>query len=414
MKLERFRKFNTRDVYSAQTISNDMCWAVKAGNRIFLRGQTGFDLEQELVGANDVAAQTEQAMLNAKQVLEEVGSSLEHVCKVITYITDRAYREPVYEVVGRHLKGIPTVATGLIVKGLAVPDMKVELDIEAEIPADASGHAKFRPFNTGNWFGQNIDRDSCMVVRTGNDIYLRGQTGARLDGSEMIGTGYSVEDAGLQADQAMKNAKMLLEEAGSSLSDICKLRVYIADRAYREAVYQAIGSHFGDVHPCSTGLIMRGFARAGILCEIDMAGTLSQGVPHERFRRFVTEQQYKDGQDLRCKFAMAVRAGNRVYLRGQTGATLEGDLQGDGDPGAQTEQAMRNIKQLLSEAGATLNDICKVTTYIGDRAYRNDVYNVIGKWLKGVHPVGTGLIVDGFATPRTLVEVDVEAVIQHD
>jgi len=409
--LERFRKFNTRDVYAAQTISNDMCWAVKAGNRIFLRGQTGFDLDQKLVGANDVAQQTEQAMVNAKQILEEVGSSLEHVCKVITYITDRAYREPVYAVVGRHLKGIPTVATGLIVKGLAVPDMKVELDFEAEIPTDVAGHTKYRTFNTGDWFKQKIDRDSCMVIRTGNDIYLRGQTGAMLDGSEMLGTGYTPHDAGLQADQAMKNAKTLLEEAGSSLNDICKLRVYIADRAYREAVYQAIGHHFGDVHPCSTGLIMRGFARAGILCEIDMAGTLSNGVAHQRFRKFTTEQQYRDGQDLRCKFAMAVRAGNRVYLRGQTGATIDGELTGAGDPGAQAEQAMRNIEQLLGEVGATLNNICKVTTYIGDRAYRNDVYNVMGKWLKGVHPVGTGLIVDGFANPQTLVEIDVEAVV---
>lgn len=409
MKIERWRKFNTRDVYPEQTISNDMCWLVKAGQRLFLRGQTGFNLNQTLLGANDVAAQAEQAMQNVRLILEEAGSSIEHVCKVITYITDRAYREPVYEVVGRHLKGNPTVATGLIVKGLAVPEMKVELDIEAEIPSPGSTHQKFRAFNTGNWFNQNIDRDSCMVIRTDNDLYLRGQTGATLDARSMVGTGYRVEDAGAQAAQAMRNAKVLLQEAGSSLEDICKLRVYIADRAYREAVYQAIGEHFGDVHPCSTGLIMRGFARPGILCEIDMAGTL--GGPHQRFRKFTTAQQYRDGQDLRCKFSMAVRAGNRIYLRGQTGTTLEGEPIGDGDAAAQTEQAMRNIETLLGEVGATLNDICKVTTYIGDRAYRDDVYNVMGQWLRGVHPVGTGLIVDGFAAPHLLVEIDVEAVV---
>ena len=41
---------------------------------------------------------------------------------------------PVYNTVGRYLKGIPTVATGLIVKGLARPELKVELDIEAVLP----------------------------------------------------------------------------------------------------------------------------------------------------------------------------------------------------------------------------------------------------------------------------------------
>ena len=411
MTHERFRKFNTRDVYGDQRLNNDMCWAVKAGRRIFLRGQTGFDLNQQLVGPNDVAAQTEQAMVNARQILEEAGSSLDHVCKVTTYITDRAYRKAVYEVVAKHFRDIPTVATGLIVKGLAVPAMKVEIDLEVEIPETTAGHQKFREFNTRHWFGQSFDRASCMVVRCGDDLYLRGMTGGELDGSVMAGPGMRPQDAGAQADLSMRNARLLLEEAGSSLDDVCKLRVYISDRAYREPVYQAIGKHFGDVHPCSTGLIMRGFARPGILCEIDMAVTLSNGTPHQRIRKFTTKEQYRDGQDLRCKFSMAVRAGNRVYLRGQTGMTLDGKLIGVADVAAQTEQAMRNIEQLLGEAGATLKDICKVTTFIADRAYRHDVYNVMGRWLEGVHPVGTGLIVDGFANPAILVEIDIEAVI---
>jgi enamine deaminase RidA (YjgF/YER057c/UK114 family) len=53
---------------------------------------------------------------------------------VTTYITDRAYREPVYAVVGRHLKGVFPCGTGLIVNGLALPEMLVEIDIEAVIP----------------------------------------------------------------------------------------------------------------------------------------------------------------------------------------------------------------------------------------------------------------------------------------
>ncbi|MCZ6872282.1 MAG: Rid family hydrolase [bacterium] len=144
-----------------------------------------------------------------------------------------------------------------------------------------------------------------------------------------------------------------------------------------------------------------------------MAVALSKGKPHQRLRKFETSLQYKDGQDLRCKFAMAVRAGNRIYLRGQTGSTLDGDFIGYGDAAAQATQAMENIKVLLTEAGGSLDDVCKITTYIADRAYREPVYRVIGQYLKGVFPVGTGLIVDGFANPRILVEIDVEAVLQN-
>lgn len=411
MQHERIRKFNTHDVYPNQSLNNDMCMVVKAGRRIFMRGQMGLDLNQRLVSENP-AAQAEQAMQNVQALLAEAGSSLDHICQVTTYITDRAYREPVYHTVNRYLKDVPTVGTGLIVKGLAMPELKMEIDIEAVIP-QAAPHQRLRPFNTRNWFNQSIDRNSCMVVRTDDAIFLRGQTGATLDGSRMIGLGRTPDDAAAQADQAMQNARLLLEEAGASLDEVCKLRVYIGDRAYREPVYHVLGRHFGDVHPCSTGLIMRGFARPEILFEIDMAVMLAKGQPHQRLRKFETIQQYKDGQDLRCKFAMAVRAGDRIYLRGQTGSTLDGDFIGYGDAAAQAAQAMENVKTLLAEAGASLDDVCKITTYIADRAYREPVYRTVGQYLKGVFPVGTGLIVDGFANPRILVEIDVEAVVQN-
>ena len=198
----------------------------------------GLDLDQRMVDSNDAAAQADQAMENAKILLEEAGSSLDHVCKVTTYLTDPAYRTGVYNTVGRHLKGNPTVATGLIVKGLAMPEMKVELDLEAVTP-EAGEHKKFRLLNTGDWFGQNsIDRDSCMAVNTGDEIYLRGQTGTSICG-KFVGYG----DPGAQAHQAMKNITTLLEEAGTALDDICKISIYILHRGHREAVYQAVGRH---------------------------------------------------------------------------------------------------------------------------------------------------------------------------
>jgi len=130
----RLRKFNTSTVYEGGRIANDMCMVVRAGNLIFLRGQTGFTLDNKFVGKGDAAAQAEQAMKNVKVLLEEVGSKMEHICKITTCITDRAFREPVYNVVGRHLKGVFPCGTGLIVNGLALPEMLVEIDIEAVIP----------------------------------------------------------------------------------------------------------------------------------------------------------------------------------------------------------------------------------------------------------------------------------------
>ena len=131
----RLRKFNTKDTYPEQRLDNDLCQVVRAGNMVFLRGQVGQDLEtRESVGVGDPAAQTEQAMKNVKMLLEEAGSRLDHICKITIYLTDRAYREPVYHVIGKWLKGVFPVSTGVIVDGLARPEWVMEIDVVAVIP----------------------------------------------------------------------------------------------------------------------------------------------------------------------------------------------------------------------------------------------------------------------------------------
>ena len=133
MAHSRIRKFNTKAAYPDQKLDNDLCMAVRAGNTVYLRGQTAMDLDGTIVGIGDAAAQAENAMKCAKVLLEEAGASLSDVVKVTIYITDRAYREPVYQVVGRWLKGVYPVSTGLIVQGLARPEYLMEIDIIAEV-----------------------------------------------------------------------------------------------------------------------------------------------------------------------------------------------------------------------------------------------------------------------------------------
>ena len=132
----RIRMFNTKDTYPEQALDNDLCQAVRAGNTVYLRGQIGSDFEGNVIGEGDPRAQTEQAMKNVKQLLEEAGSRLEHIVKIVVYITDREYREPVYREIGRWLKGVFPVSTGLIVSGLAKPEWVMDIDVTAVIPEE--------------------------------------------------------------------------------------------------------------------------------------------------------------------------------------------------------------------------------------------------------------------------------------
>jgi len=135
MEHTRIRPFNTRDTYPEQALDNDLAQAVVAGKMVFLRGQIGQNLDtSESVGVGDAAAQAERAMGNVKMLLEEAGSKLEDICKVTIYLTDIRYREAVYRVVGRWLKGVHAVSTGLVVSALARPEWVVEVDVIAVKP----------------------------------------------------------------------------------------------------------------------------------------------------------------------------------------------------------------------------------------------------------------------------------------
>lgn len=137
MSHRRIRKFNTRDTYPEQKLDNDLCQVVVAGSMVFVRGQVGQDLDNsQSVGRGDVTAQTEQAMSNIDALLKEAGSDLEDICKIVIYLVDARYREPVYRVVGKWLKGVYPVSTGLVVSALARPEWLVEIDVTAVIPQE--------------------------------------------------------------------------------------------------------------------------------------------------------------------------------------------------------------------------------------------------------------------------------------
>lgn len=133
---------------------------------------------------------------------------------------------------------------------------------------------------------------------------------------------------------------------------------------------------------------------------------------HRRIRPFNTKDTYPEQRIDNDLSQTVVARGTMVFLRGQVGQDLDtSESVGIGDAAAQTERAMANIAMLLEEAGATLDQICKITVYLIDPRYREAVYRVIGRWLNGVHPVSTGIVVSALARPEWVVEVEAMAVI---
>lgn len=133
---QRIRPFNTRDTYPEQCLDNDLCQAVVASGRVvFLRGQCPQDLDSfENIGIGDPIAQAHQVMRNIQTLVSECGGAMEHIAKLVVYLTDVRHREPVYQVMGEYIRGVHPVCTGLVVVALARPEWLVEIDATAVIP----------------------------------------------------------------------------------------------------------------------------------------------------------------------------------------------------------------------------------------------------------------------------------------
>ena len=137
---------------------------------------------------------------------------------------------------------------------------------------------------------------------------------------------------------------------------------------------------------------------------------------HHRIRKFNTGETYPE-QNLDNDLCQAVvtQGGKTVWMRGQCPQNLD-DAKNikSHDPAAQTHKVMRNISQLVTEAGGEMAHVVKLVVYITDIRHREAVYRTMGVYIKGVHPVCTGLVVQALARPEWLVEIDATAVIPDE
>lgn len=111
---------------------------VAQGRLLFVGGQIGWNARQEFE-SDDFVAQTRQALLNIREVLEAAGGGPEHMARMTWYVADReeyiaslkalgsAYRE----VMGKHFPAMTCVQ----VAGLVEARARVEIEVTAVLPA---------------------------------------------------------------------------------------------------------------------------------------------------------------------------------------------------------------------------------------------------------------------------------------
>ena len=109
---------------------------VKDGKTVYLAGQVARDRDGNTVGVGDAAAQAEQVFQNIMAALESVGSDLDHILKMTTFMTHRE-DFPAYRTArSKFLTDEETLpaSTLILCSGLADPEFRIEIEAVAAIP----------------------------------------------------------------------------------------------------------------------------------------------------------------------------------------------------------------------------------------------------------------------------------------
>jgi reactive intermediate/imine deaminase len=105
-----------------------------------------------------------------------------------------------------------------------------------------------------------------------------------------------------------------------------------------------------------------------------------------------------------------VGAGNLIFVSGQVARNAAGEIVGQGDIHAQTRQALENVKAVLEAAGATIDDIVKVTVFVTDVTQFAAIHEVRAEYFKRDYPASTLVEVKGLVSPELLIEIEAIAV----
>lgn len=106
-----------------------------------------------------------------------------------------------------------------------------------------------------------------------------------------------------------------------------------------------------------------------------------------------------------------MRAGNTLFVAGQVGRDQNGDLVAPFDARKQAELAFENVGKILRDAGASVENIVKVTTYCVDPADFPAVTEVRRAFFGEHRPPHTGLVISMLGSPEVRFEVEVIAVL---
>jgi enamine deaminase RidA (YjgF/YER057c/UK114 family) len=125
----------------------------------------------------------------------------------------------------------------------------------------------------------------------------------------------------------------------------------------------------------------------------------------------VNEGEIQAGLAPTSGYRYAELVGDRLLVAGQVPHDAAASLVGIGDPGAQAEQCLRNLRTLVTHHGFGVDDIRRLTIYVvGPHQNLLVAWDAVARWFESGVPPATLLGVNLLGYHDQLVEIDAEVV----
>jgi 2-iminobutanoate/2-iminopropanoate deaminase len=246
----------------------------------------------------------------------------------------------------------------------------------------------------------------CHGVRVHDFIFLSGVDAA--DGNGRITPPATIQ---FQTATVLNRISKILHEQKLSLANLCRTFMFMPCTdlrpGYGEARKEVYKNIFAeDEFPPNSGIYIQDLGKDILLRSVAIA--------YDGKQTIVASPKVRKAPG---SFSQSVRVGDWLLQAGQDAVGFNRIVEGEGDLAGQTKITLQHVKDIVEEAGGTLDDIVKTTVYLivgQDRSTFTTAYREFFAANKRNSTMPAGLTVEvRELSPRCLVEIDAVALLRR-
>jgi 2-iminobutanoate/2-iminopropanoate deaminase len=385
-----------RMVHSRLLFSEEMLFAqgIRAGEFAF----TAQDGREPSGHLNETSAQDQalRTVENLGLALKTAELDLGSVVSLMVYLPDYSDAAQVAQVLEASFGKRPESYPATTLVGVAGLEGGCRVRIDA-VATSSRDREAFRLMDLPLALGS-----CCHGARVGNFFFLSG-----VDASDGEGNVLSATTIQSQTTEVLGRINRVLNAQGLSLSHLCRTFMFMPSTDYRpgygearKKVYKGIFAE--DEFPPNSGIYIRDLGPDILLRSVAIA--------YRGAKTIVASPKVRKAPG---SFSQSVRVGDWLLLAGQDAVGFNREVDAEGDLAGQTEVTLQHTKDILEEAGGTLDDIVKTTVYLIAGQERSRFAAAYRKFFNRYSRSSTkpaGLTVEvRELSPRCLVEIDAVA-----